>query len=191
MEGWLGCKIDANGVALAVDAATDRSLLPDGRAPDAEPPDGDAGLFDVAPDAPATCPGQISCGTSRCVDRDASACIEGCPTAPTMCGEGTGSCVADCESECAGTVGCYTCPNNPDSGKREAGTCEPAASAYCIGAAVYPHCFCNTNLASACPGQNQACDGQLCVSCGETATQGLLCKNGRRCDEVNHACRLP
>ncbi len=92
------------------------------------------------------------------------------------------TCVASCGS-CgtgSGLIQCWACP---DSGAQ--GSCEPAASAYCLGSA-YAHCPC-TDAAADCPAMNHVCVAGDCRTCGESQTDGRKCRS-QTCEQSARAC---
>lgn len=91
-----------------------------------------------------------------------------CVSACGMCGSG------------ANLVECWACP-----GSGAQGSCEPVATAYCMGSA-YAHCPC-ADAAADCPGANQICNGTDCLACGASGTDGRRCRS-KTCDSEKRTC---
>lgn len=137
---------------------------------------GDATDLDTGKDtAPPPCSGHICNGVCLpgttcvgCAQELFCAVDHTCVSTCGMCGSG------------AGLVECWACP-----GTGAQGSCEPVATAYCMGSA-YAHCPC-ADAAADCPGANQICNGTDCLACGASGTDGRKCRS-RTCDAEKRTC---
>jgi hypothetical protein len=156
----------------SVDADTARSDGEAGAVADA--PGADAGReteggADAAPDVPSyRCPD--GSGVSDC-----RACSGG---AFSLCQT---RCVTDCLTGCdAGPIACVSCADGGFSvicsaDKAPAATC-PASGCGCAGGVAQ------------CPLDNMVCVTGACLTCGDTDTRGLVCRNGtgmKKCKDIS------
>jgi hypothetical protein len=168
----------------------------DGGGPDGKTDaDADAGVDAQATDAPddsppidagedGACSGHVCQG--KCF---AGSTCASCASAQLFCAT-THVCVSACATCGAGpTIACYSCSSDGGAvgtGSAE-GSCEPAATAYCLGSG-YTHCKCDGG-ASLCPGSEQVCLSAIgCESCGASGTDGRQCKNGMSCSQAGQNC---
>jgi hypothetical protein len=124
----------------------------------------------------------------------------GCGGANLLC-PGTNTCTSDCTACPGSPIQCFACDAtrlNP------IGTCQPDnPAAYCLDtnyAGAYlggPGTHCACTLSSTCYGDTQVCTnvgagGPLgCFTCGETDTDGIVCKSGNgsaKCDQKMATC---
>ena len=130
------------------------------------------------------CPG-VCCGNACQVPAVAASCAS-CSQSILYCnatGIGLGDCRADCATCAAGPIQCFSCgtPGSPP-----VGTCSMTA-ADCGGASV--PCPCASGKATDCPGTEQVCVQNQCLTCGGVGTDGQKCKNGKACGASASQCQ--
>lgn len=125
----------------------------------------------------AGCPGHVCDGVCL-AGTSCSDCARGSLFCPA-----THACVSACTGCPAAATECWSCAT-----AKPAGTCEPTATAYCLGAG-YMHCSCaGDGGLSLCPGATQTCAGGKCSTCGEPGTDGMKCKSNLDCAQVKPLC---
>ena len=155
----------------------------------------DGGGTDAAACTAANCGG--ACCGDRCIDRTCAGCSLGglfCPystTVPNSNGQCQSSC-ATCAPDGTGLrVACFSCT----SSSSPAGTCAGSGNA-CPTTSMTGACPCSSADAGTCPGLTQVCasgagaGNGACLTCGQLGTQGLACKGGPACDQINAACGM-
>jgi hypothetical protein len=161
--------------ASALDAAADATA--DGTADGAGGSDAtvETGVDAGADTAPTPDAASITCTGGPPLVND---CLQ-CSGKPTRC-PATNTCVSDCHNGgCAGApIQCFSCDG---SNRPTTSACAPTGAAACAG--FLPRCMCPAGDRTLCAGRYQTCGvGDICLSCGEAATNGNNCKGGNSCD---------
>jgi hypothetical protein len=138
--------------------------------------------------------GGTCCGDRCILDLTCAGCSEGtffCPysfTVPFSNGKCVSSCSACDTVQADAAVACYSCGpgTTPVSCAATAAQCPTSGSA---GA-----CACSAGDGG-CPGATQVCMGEsdadpgICLSCGQSGTDGLPCGGGKTCTEATSTCQ--
>jgi hypothetical protein len=151
-----------------------------------------------AEDGEAGC-NAANCGFQCCGDtcvRSCSGCSAGgvsCPFSTTVANS-NGYCVGSCDLCDAGGVStpvtCATCFGTAQE------NCA-ATTVMCPDDTVSGACSCASGDAGECVAPTQVCvvsasDGSpssgLCFTCGQTGTDGLMCENGKACNQDSGTC---
>jgi hypothetical protein len=126
----------------------------------------EAGPSDGGTDAPS-----FKCGATW-----VASCV-GCSAGTFAC-PSQGACVPSCDGCGAARVECVACTAN---GAVATAVCQVKSDAG--DCAMPPLTRCACDAAADCPGARQVCAVGGCRACGESATHGLTCKQGKHCDD--------
>ena len=158
--------VSADGASVIVDAGADGAIhvLPDGADPD------DADLSDAT-----VADGGCSAGNYLCTTGAGSYCLGSCATCPTTheaC-ERDHTCVSSC-SACEYQTECF----RGVAGNQEHCVANGAACTAIGGTHTYcgPFLFFTID----CPGNDQVCVSNACLTCGEGSTVGIKCDPGSK-----------
>ncbi len=156
---------------------------------DAEVAEGSTGLDVAQSDNETPPPDDASISDASDAGLDADATIDAPPPVTFDC---AGTKVTDCATQCpTRPLRCMMCATNGGAPWR---VCvPPGSSCYATYRPVgYTWCRCNPPDASTCLLPEQGCnnyDNGVCVTCGETQTQGNPCKGGGTCNQVARTCQ--
>jgi hypothetical protein len=136
-------------------------------------------MQDVDPPGPSDANADVQIrdsGKDAAPTPDAGACTNGM----YLC---NGACVvADCAACPGAPIECMSCPTSAPNGLR---VCV-AKFGGCVLNQAYDHCSCTTT--SDCRSNGQVCVNMQCRTCGETMTNGLVCKGTAKCNVGDGNC---